>query len=97
MVATERVELSPKAYETFALPLSYVAKNLVDRVGLEPTLPRLKGEYLYPSWLPVERQTRVGAVLAFVLERPLRPLADRSGRYAGGRINVPRSLREHAA
>ena len=61
MVATERVELSPKAYETFALPLSYVAVDdaripthrdagvcteLFDRVGLEPTLPRLKGECL---------------------------------------------------
>jgi hypothetical protein len=29
MVATERIELSPKVYETFALPLSYVATELV--------------------------------------------------------------------
>ncbi len=48
MVAAEGIEPTPKAYETFALPLSYAAE-MVDRVGFEPTIPRLKGECLEPN------------------------------------------------
>ena len=32
--------------------LSYAPKNLVGRVGFEPTLPRLKGECFWPAKLP---------------------------------------------
>ena len=61
MVAAGRIELPPRVYETLALPLSYTAKKVFDRVGLEPTIPRLKGECLGQLGYRSVRQTRMRA------------------------------------
>ena len=61
MCATTRVEKTSVAKDVVLS--AFVAKKLfvlVDRVGLEPTIPRLKGECLDPTWPPVGRANACG-------------------------------------
>ena len=59
LMAVEGVEPSSDAYEAYALPLSYTAREVV-RVGFEPTISRLKGERLQPLSYRTVEAGRVG-------------------------------------